>query len=181
MAYFARVVNNIVEEVVVVHGTQAPDEATGIQFLESNLKRDSGTWIQTWKNDADVPAGTTRRGFAGIGFEYDPETQSFKTFKPYPSWVWRASDNTWQAPVPIPSDVGTENHPEYVVGNTAKCYNWDEENQQWVNAPTRPAPPQPAGYDAGNPLIDWEWDPENQKWRYFDNDQSAWVYDTRDY
>ena len=69
MAYFARVVNNIVEEVVVVNDNDAPNETAGINFLQSTLKRDSGTWIQTWKSDNDVPEGVTRRGFAGVGLE----------------------------------------------------------------------------------------------------------------
>ena len=182
--YFARYDStNVVREVICVHSSNAATEAKGIAWLEKNFKRDTaGTWIQTWKNDADVPEGITRRGFAGLGNEYDPSTQSFKPIKIYSSWVYDSTNNEWKAPVDAPADMGTGHDNGYVIGNLDRCYDWDEENTQWVNIATRPAPhTDPADPDPINPSTQWEWDESSQRWRYFDSGSSSWVVDSREY
>lgn len=70
MAHFAKLNSeNIVEQVVVVHNNDAPDEATGIAFL-NNLFGDA-TWVQTSYN------GNIRKNYASVGGTYDPQRDAF--------------------------------------------------------------------------------------------------------
>ena len=70
MAHFAKLNSeNIVEQVVVVHNNDAPDEATGIAFL-NNLFGDA-TWVQTSYN------GNIRKNYASVGGTYDPQRNAF--------------------------------------------------------------------------------------------------------
>ena len=75
LAHFARVENNIVKQVIVVHNNELLDEngneseAKGIAFCQSLF---GGTWVQTSYNS------TIRTKFAGIGMLYDPELDEFK-------------------------------------------------------------------------------------------------------
>lgn len=61
MAYFARVEDGIVREVIAVNDSEAPDEATGQTFISSIGL--NGEWVQT--ND------TLRGKYAGIGDLWD--------------------------------------------------------------------------------------------------------------
>jgi hypothetical protein len=116
MAHFAQIENNIVQQVIVISNTNAPDpapdnsEPIGQAFIRDVLGLD-GEWIQTSYN------GTFRAHYAGIGFTWDNINQVFYPPQPYPSWHLD-EDWNWQAPVPYPND-----------GND---YVWDEATQQWV-------------------------------------------------
>lgn len=63
MAYFARLVNDIVTDVITV-SDNVPD---GAQFCHDLL---GGDWVQTYMDDAN-------KTYAGIGYTYDPVTQDF--------------------------------------------------------------------------------------------------------
>ena len=71
MAHFARVVDNVVQEVIVVNNEEVPDEATGIAFCKSLFGEDT-EWVQTSYN------GNFRGVFAGPGMTYDPAEDIFK-------------------------------------------------------------------------------------------------------
>ena len=113
MAHFAKVVNGVVESVIVA-------EQEIIDTLE-------GTWVQTSYNtrggvhlgqDLEPDGGVAlRKNFAGIGFTYDSVRDAFIEPKPYPSWVLDEDTCWWEPPVPYP-DEG--------------LHEWDEENGQWV-------------------------------------------------
>lgn len=64
MAHFAKVNNGIVQTVIVVGNTDAPDEATGQAFIASIGL--AGVWIQTSYNNNNVE-GASRGKYAGIG------------------------------------------------------------------------------------------------------------------
>jgi len=64
MAHFAQVTNGIVQQVIVVSNDDAPDEATGQQFIASIGI--AGDWVQTSYNNNDVE-GASRGKYAGIG------------------------------------------------------------------------------------------------------------------
>ena len=64
MAHFAKIENNIVTEVIVVHNNEVPDEATGIAFCKSLYGEDT-EWVQTSYN------ATMRSKFAGSGDTWD--------------------------------------------------------------------------------------------------------------
>ena len=112
MAHFAEIDdNNIVVRVIVVADKDTStdgidDEAIGAQFCQDLL---GGNWIQTsW-------SGSFHGQFAGIGFEWLPDSKVFITPQPYPSWTLEGHE--WVAPVSRPEE---------------SVYDWDEDAQVWV-------------------------------------------------
>lgn len=113
MAHFARLEDNAVTEVIVVHNNEllvdgVESETKGIQFCQSLF---GGSWIQTSYN------GTIRKNYAGIGFTYDSVRDAFIAPKPYSSWVLNEDTCIWESPIPMPTDD--------------KLYEWNETNQNW--------------------------------------------------
>ena len=65
MAHFAKInLDNVVEQVIVVHNNEVPDEATGVAFCKSLFGEDT-QWVQTSYNN------NFRGRFAGFGMTYD--------------------------------------------------------------------------------------------------------------
>jgi hypothetical protein len=111
MAHFAKLNSeNFVTQVLVVHNNDAPDEASGIAFL-NNLFGDA-TWVQTSYN------GNIRKNYAGIGYKYDSQRDAFIPPQPYPSWTLVEETCLWNAPVPMPTDGG--------------IYVWNESSSNWI-------------------------------------------------
>ena len=110
MSHFARVnAQGIVEQVIVA-------EQDFIDTLS-----DKTSWVQTSYNTrgGQHPEGRPlRKNYAGIGYTYDYVRDAFMPPKPYASWVLNENTCLWDAPTPYPTD--------------GKIYNWDENNQQWV-------------------------------------------------
>jgi hypothetical protein len=141
MAHFAKVVDGIVEQVIV---------ADTKEWCENNL---GGTWIQTSYNtignkyigeattetkivenpewfempypqwcgkeryiEVTVPKEPLHKNYAGIGYSWDGE--GFAPPQPYPSWSLDLFSYQWQAPVAMPEDD--------------KRYTWDEATTSWV-------------------------------------------------
>lgn len=102
MSYFAKVVNNIVEEVIVA------DQ----EFID-NL---SDKWIETFNHKINniLP----RKNFAGIGYTYDEDRDAFIPPQPYPSWTLNEDTCLWEAPVAMPTD--------------GKRYIWNEDTTNWT-------------------------------------------------
>jgi hypothetical protein len=114
MAHFAHVVDGIVQQVIVISDSDAPDpfpgsEALGKAFIAS-LGLD-GEWRQTSYH------GTFRAHYAGIGYTYDDQADVFIPPQPYPSWALDDQWN-WQPLIPYPDDGG--------------MYTWDEDTLTWV-------------------------------------------------
>lgn len=65
-----------------------------------------------------------RGNYAGVGYYYDEGLDAFIPPKPFDSWVLNNETFTWDAPVPMPEDAGTEESPI--------TYRWDEETTNWV-------------------------------------------------
>ncbi len=63
MAHFAQVTNGVVQQVIVVANSDAPDEVTGQAFIAS-LGLD-GEWVQTSYN------AKIRGAYAGVGYTWD--------------------------------------------------------------------------------------------------------------
>jgi|5_EtaG_2_1085323.scaffolds.fasta_scaffold04774_4 hypothetical protein len=55
-----------------------------------------------------------------VGSTYDADKDLVIPPKPYPSWVYKESDNTWEAPTAMPS------------GKTGDTHIWDESKKAWV-------------------------------------------------
>jgi len=111
MAHFAKVNNNIVEQVIVAEP----------EFFETFVDTSPGEWIQTSYNtygNQHLLGGTPLRGnYAGIGFTYDKINDVFYEPKPYQSWILDTETWTWKAPVAYPTD--------------GKRYTWNESTQSW--------------------------------------------------
>lgn len=110
MAHFAKLdENNTVVEVVVVHNNDAPNEGSGVLFLEHLFG------YSNWKQCSY--SGSIRKQFPGIGFTYDPVPDVFVAPQPFPSWSLD-TNHDWQAPTPKPEGM----------------FQWDEASLAWVNS-----------------------------------------------
>jgi hypothetical protein len=117
MAHYAKVINNIVIEVIVAE-----------QDFIDNLP-DKWAWVQTSYNtyggkhydpetrevDSKPPL---RKNYAGIGFRYDKELDAFIPPQPYPSWKLNTDTCLWESPITYPQDD--------------KQYIWNEAEQEWT-------------------------------------------------
>lgn len=108
MAHFAKVVDGIVEQVIV---------ADTKEWCEANL---GGTWVQTsyntFGNKHKLDGTPLHKNYAGIGYSWDGT--GFAAPQPYPSWSLDLFSYLWQAPVAMPED--------------GKSYKWDEATTSWV-------------------------------------------------
>ena len=116
MAHFAEInEEGIVQRVLVLSNeriTQDGEEVEelGVAYLQ-NMFPDTD-WVQTSYND------NFRKRYAGKGMKYDVEWDAFIPPQPFPSWLLNEESLSWEAPFPMPDDD--------------KFYQWDEENQSWV-------------------------------------------------
>ena len=117
MAHFAKVINNIVIEVIVAEQ----------DFIDTIP--DKWAWVQTSYNTYggkhyDPNTGQVdkkkplRKNYAGIGYRYDKERDAFIPPQPFPSWVLDDDSCLWQPPIPYPDDN--------------KQYIWNEEHKEWT-------------------------------------------------
>jgi hypothetical protein len=118
MSHFAKVINGVVTEVIVIE--QA--------MLNTGLFGNASAFIQTSYNtrgnvhyapNSETPDdGIPLRGnYASIGYIYDSTHDVFYPPSPYPSWTINTSTWTWQPPTPSPTS-----------GN----YAWNEATLSWV-------------------------------------------------
>jgi len=116
MAHYAKVVNGIVEKVIVAEAG----------FFDTFVDSSPGEWVQTSYNtrgnvhyaaDNTTPDDGTplRKNFAGIGFNYDGV--GFYEPQPFPSWIKNSTTYLWEPPTLLPND--------------GKFYNWNETNKAW--------------------------------------------------
>ena len=107
MAHFAKVVDGIVEQVIV---------ADTKEWCESNL---GGEWVQTSYNtygNVHPEYRPLHKNYAGIGYHWDGT--GFYAPQPYPSWSLNSDSYLWEAPVAYPED--------------GKRYDWNEATTSWV-------------------------------------------------
>ncbi len=107
MAHFAKIVDGIVEQVIV---------ADTAQWCEANL---GGTWVQTSYNthgNVHTLGGTPlHKNYAGVGYTWDGT--GFLAPQPYASWTLNDESYLWEAPTPMPTDGG--------------IYQWVEDDLNW--------------------------------------------------
>lgn len=112
MAHFAEINDNNIVLRVIVADTK--------EWCENNL---GGTWIQTSYNTfaGEHKLGGTplHKNYAGIGYSWDGI--GFAAPQPYVSWSLNQNTYLWEAPVAYPND--------------GKFYEWNEDNQEWVEVP----------------------------------------------
>jgi hypothetical protein len=115
MSHFAKVVDGIVTEVLVVEQDVIDTGLFGVPAL----------FVQTSYNThgGQHPEGRPlRKNFAGIGYTYDLVRDAFIPPKPFPSWTLDEETCLWNAPVPRPQDG---------------LYFWDEDSLDWVSVENR--------------------------------------------
>jgi len=118
MAHFAKVVNGVVDQVIVAEP----------EFFDTFVDSSPGEWIQTSYNtkggvhynpETGEPDGgvALRKNYAGVGFTYDRDKDAFIPPQPYPSWTLNEESCLWEAPVAYPEDE--------------QVYTWNEETTSW--------------------------------------------------
>ena len=111
MSHFAKVIDGIVTEVLVIEQ----------DVIDSGLFGDPTLWIQTSYNTSGGhhPQGIPlRKNYASIGFTYDAVRDAFYAPQPFSSWTLNEDTCLWGAPIPRPAD--------------GKPYRWDEDTLSWV-------------------------------------------------
>lgn len=124
MGHFAKVVDNIVVEVIVAEQ----------DFIDSGLVGNPNQWLQTSYNmhggvhylpNSNEPnpdqSQVLRKNFAGIGDTYDSIRDAFIAPQPYNSWLLDEFSCLWKPPIEMPND--------------SKSYKWDEETVSWKEIP----------------------------------------------
>ena len=118
MAHFAKVVNGVVDQVIVAEP----------EFFDTFVDSSPGEWIQTSYNtkggvhynpETGEPDGgvALRKNYAGVGFTYDRDKDAFIPPQPYPSWTLNEESCLWSAPVAYPEDE--------------QLYTWNEDTTSW--------------------------------------------------
>lgn len=122
MAHFAKVIEGIVTEVLVISQ----------DVIDTGLFGDPALFVQTSYNTygGQHPEGRPlRKNYAGIGYTYNAVLDAFIPPQPYPSWLLDEETCLWYPPVPYPDD--------------GKMYIWDEATLSWVEVVPEPEPPMP--------------------------------------
>jgi len=129
MAKFARIINNMVKQVILIDDNDCLDsngdesEEVGAAFCRKLFGEDTDTvWLQTSFNThhgvhSTVGKTALRGNFASCGMSYDPEGDVFVRIKPYPSWIYNSVTSDWDPPVAYPDD--------------GKDYAWNENTKAW--------------------------------------------------
>ena len=130
MAHFAKVIDGVVENVIVAEQ----------DFIDSGAVGSPSDWVQTsyntyggkhWTQNEDGTVTESsdqskalRKNFAGIGMNYDGT--GFYMPKPYESWTLNSTTYQWEAPIASPYDGTTMykwNETLYQSDNTK---GWEE-------------------------------------------------------
>ena len=113
MAHYAKVVNNLVTQVIVAEA----------EFFDTFVDSSPGEWIQTSYNthggQHKLGGTSLRKNYAGVGYTYDKTRDAFISPKPYVSWVLDEETCLWNAPIAKPEGD----------------YTWNEDEQSWDLVP----------------------------------------------
>lgn len=115
MSHFAKVIDGIVTEVLVIEQ----------DVIDTGMFGDPSLFVQTSYNTygGQHPEGRPlRKNYAGIGDTYDAERDAFYAPQPFASWTLNEDTCLWTAPVAYPDD--------------GKPYTWDEAALAWVGVIT---------------------------------------------
>jgi hypothetical protein len=111
MAHYAKVVDNIVTQVIVAEA----------EFFDTFVDSSPGEWIQTSYNThggVHTSGGTPlRKNYAGVGFTYNKILDAFISPQPYASWTLNEETCLWNPPTDYPDD--------------GLLYEWNEEILAW--------------------------------------------------
>ena len=111
MSHFAKVINGIVTEVLVIEQ----------DVIDTGIFGDPSLFIKTSYNThggvhpQNLPL---RKNFAGVGYTYDSVRDAFIPPKPFASWVLNENTCLWESTIPRPQDDNE--------------YYWDETTLSWI-------------------------------------------------
>lgn len=111
MSHFAKVIDGIVTEVLVIEQ----------DVINTGMFGDPALFVQTSYNTygGQHPEGRPlRKNYAGIGYTYDAVRDAFIAPQPFPSWLLDEGTCLWDAPTPRPDN--------------GKPHYWDEATLAWV-------------------------------------------------
>ena len=114
MSHFAKVINGIVTEVLVIEQ----------DVIDTGAFGDPSLWVQTSYNTygGQHPEGRPlRKNYAGVGYTYDTVRDAFYAPQPFASWTLNDDTCLWNAPIAYPDD--------------GKPYYWDEDTLSWIEVP----------------------------------------------
>ena len=114
MSHFAKVIDGIVTEVLVIEQ----------DVIDTGAFGDPSLWVQTSYNTygGQHPEGRPlRKNYAGVGYTYDAVRDAFIAPQPFASWLLNEDTCLWNAPVAYPDD--------------SKPYYWDEDTLSWIGVP----------------------------------------------
>ena len=122
MAHFARLINNIVDFVVVGRDEDENNENQlahdGYIYKRTSYNTRGGIHYQSDNNTPSQDQSKAfRKNYAGIGYYYDSIRDAFIPPKPFPSWILNEDTCLWDSPVPYPND--------------GKRYTWNEDIINW--------------------------------------------------
>jgi hypothetical protein len=118
MSHFAKVVNGVVEQVIVAEQDfidRLPPERNTV-WVQTSYNTREGKYVNP-KNGEEMPGTPMRKNFAGKGYTYDEARDEFIPPKPFRAWVRDMDKGTWKPPRPIPRD--------------GKLYDWDDDADDW--------------------------------------------------
>ena len=124
MAHFAKIIDGIVQQVIVAEK----------QIIDSGIVGDALLWVQTSYNtrggihyepNSDIPSQdqskALRKNYAGMGYTYDKDRDAFIPPKPYNSWILNEQTCLWESPVTMPNEELENN----------QYYYWNESIINW--------------------------------------------------
>jgi hypothetical protein len=120
MGHFAKVINGIVEEVIVARQSFIDTLPEPQIWYKTSYNTYEGVHYLPNSDVIDDTKPPLRGNFAGIGYTYDAINDVFYSPQPYPSWILNTNTWLWEAPTPMPKD-----------GNN---YDWDETSLSWIMA-----------------------------------------------
>jgi hypothetical protein len=127
MGHYAKVINDIVVEVVVAEKEFIDKLPDSYNYYECSYNVYGGKYIdpetnQEHKNQslATLTEGRKRKNFPNIGFKFDRELNAFIPPTPFPSWKLNTETCLWESPVSYPDDIDF------------KKYIWNEQHQKWT-------------------------------------------------
>ena len=121
MAHYAKIVDSIVETVIVAE----PDYIVTLEgtWVKTSYNMFGGVYIDPETGDVAIDQSVIngdeareRKNFAGIGSTYDGT--GFYAPQPYDSWTLNSTSYHWEPPTPRPDDE--------------KFYRWNEDTEAWV-------------------------------------------------
>ena len=120
MSHFAKVVDNIVTEVIVAEQDFIDTLPDSDAWVQTSYNTRGGKHYAPNTNDEDGGVAL-RKNYAGLDYTYDTTRDAFIAPKPYPSWLLDEDTCWWNPPVPYPSVDPGDN----------KRYEWDESIVNW--------------------------------------------------